>query len=623
MLEKWNKNKFTVYDNEGNTVLELINELGSLTNDICDSLDNKTDLYGNHLGQWQGLNRPTLSDEGMRATVEKLDKEINKLSVIKLIDNIDGTDYKTGDYIDFNYVKSLQIQQFSDIMRKFRINKKIKILTRGTSMTYGFDTNSLDVREPLSTPTDRGTEHKRTRATQNYPEALKEYIDNVYGINSCELENIGYSGAWVKYSFDEYYKNRTGNLELIEFGTNDSRLNNCPYVGDVKKFIEYYEQLIVREILMGNGLILITPFQTRRTKDLDVETFRTAVFLLGKKFNIPVIDGGELVESYQYTIWSDETHLTGDGYKIIGYRIGASLLNKNLVNPQIVGENTVLLMSPTEDSCYYKGDSLFYTAPSGYTPDSIDQDRIACRLNKDGEIIYTFYAEQEGLVVLPSLYMYEGSKLEISLNNKIPQSKVRNVHTYYRYSDYDGSNPPSVILENTQGNKPYAKQNMYYWFGDENILKINNKGWHTLTFKNISDTPINLYGVEFLSVEDYCKAYELNHFTLFYDNNGIATGDIVLRESLENYKSVVIYYDFAGISSTECDFKPYAEHNIRLVNLSNSDSLSEYIGEMAIRKKDENTLTIVRNKGLVRDENGVAQPYTNSLITIKKIVGKL
>ena len=70
--KKVGNKRFTVYDSEANTVLELLNELGSLTNDVCDSLDNKTDLFGDHKGSWHGLNRPTMSEEGMRATVEDI-----------------------------------------------------------------------------------------------------------------------------------------------------------------------------------------------------------------------------------------------------------------------------------------------------------------------------------------------------------------------------------------------------------------------------------------------------------------------------------------------------------------------------------------------------------------------
>lgn len=49
-------------------------------------LDNKTDLYGDHKGSWQGLKKPTMSDEGMRATVEK----INEVDIPKLTGDIEN-----------------------------------------------------------------------------------------------------------------------------------------------------------------------------------------------------------------------------------------------------------------------------------------------------------------------------------------------------------------------------------------------------------------------------------------------------------------------------------------------------------------------------------------------------
>ena len=69
---RYNGNKFSVYTSEEKTVLGLLDELGSQVNHNTDTLDNKTDLYGDHKGTWQGLNKPTMSEEGMRATVEDI-----------------------------------------------------------------------------------------------------------------------------------------------------------------------------------------------------------------------------------------------------------------------------------------------------------------------------------------------------------------------------------------------------------------------------------------------------------------------------------------------------------------------------------------------------------------------
>lgn len=71
----WNKERFSIYDSEEKQVLGLIKELGEFTNENTNGLKGKTDLYGDHKGSWQGLNKPTLSEEGLRATVEKINEQ--------------------------------------------------------------------------------------------------------------------------------------------------------------------------------------------------------------------------------------------------------------------------------------------------------------------------------------------------------------------------------------------------------------------------------------------------------------------------------------------------------------------------------------------------------------------
>ena len=120
-----NGNKFSVYESEEKTVLGLLGELGSQINNNTDTLDSKTDLYGDHKGTWQGLDRPTMSDEGVRATVEDIidnkipsietslnnieNETIEKLSIkndlgtflkIKKDNFIDTINYTVNDYYD-------------------------------------------------------------------------------------------------------------------------------------------------------------------------------------------------------------------------------------------------------------------------------------------------------------------------------------------------------------------------------------------------------------------------------------------------------------------------------------------------------------------------------------------
>lgn len=75
LKEKWNKNNFSIYQSEEKTVLRLIQNIFNFNKEIIDELENKTDKNGNHLGQWQGLDKPTMSVEGTTALVEKLARE--------------------------------------------------------------------------------------------------------------------------------------------------------------------------------------------------------------------------------------------------------------------------------------------------------------------------------------------------------------------------------------------------------------------------------------------------------------------------------------------------------------------------------------------------------------------
>ena len=93
-MGRTNGNRFSVYTSEEKTVLGLINELAQENNQVTQEFDvinkvleEKTDLYGDHKGSWQGLNRPTLSEEGMRATVENINNNVIP-SITNHLDNM-------------------------------------------------------------------------------------------------------------------------------------------------------------------------------------------------------------------------------------------------------------------------------------------------------------------------------------------------------------------------------------------------------------------------------------------------------------------------------------------------------------------------------------------------------
>lgn len=92
-MNKWNGKRFSVYTSEEKSALGLIKELGEQTNYNTDELEQvkisdskkvshqemqetyKLDKDANFTGSWHGIKKPTASQEGLQATVDKIVEE--------------------------------------------------------------------------------------------------------------------------------------------------------------------------------------------------------------------------------------------------------------------------------------------------------------------------------------------------------------------------------------------------------------------------------------------------------------------------------------------------------------------------------------------------------------------
>ena len=172
---EYNNRRFSIYDSEEKTALSLMNELGQACNEVLNRADevekqandnkvNKVsydDLQNNYQlttdgananfdGTWQGLNRPTLSDEGMRATVEDIiDNKIPSIETslvninrtingeINLNDKFNGANFFLGDQ-GTNYSINKMIETADNILKT-----NIRDLFLVIYMQYKKDTNEL------------------------------------------------------------------------------------------------------------------------------------------------------------------------------------------------------------------------------------------------------------------------------------------------------------------------------------------------------------------------------------------------------------------------------------------------------------------------------------------------
>lgn len=140
MKHNYNGNAFTVYDDEL-SMLEIVDEHHK-------AIVNKTDLYGDHKGSWQGISKPTLSEEGMRATVEKHMQDISELQndVTELFNSVNDkaiTLYQDNIHLiemggSFVLGENLSINETINISNSIHLNGNGHKILLGRGVNYAF-----------------------------------------------------------------------------------------------------------------------------------------------------------------------------------------------------------------------------------------------------------------------------------------------------------------------------------------------------------------------------------------------------------------------------------------------------------------------------------------------------
>lgn len=639
-MDKYNGNKFSIYDSEEKSVLKLLKKLGDIVNNNINILKNKTDLYGDHKGSWQGIPGPQWAEPGIAGVVDKL----TKLMTLELISDIDGTEHKKGDLVDVDNIIRLQQINYSKIMRTLKknetdTNETVNIICRGDSLTYGYDIKSSDKRPSVGKPNDKGTTQTTTIASVTYPEALFSAL-KLFN-KDITVENLGISGTTCEGSFEKYYKARKDSLEIIMLGTNDSRNTNYQHHGDIERFITYYEQLIIRSTLWGNAIIMVQPPSNYYMRDLNIETYRTAIKKLADKYCITLLDASEMTTGLPFTHWSDQTHFTGLGYKHLGYSIANAIAIQDPNQPLLIQANSVLLTRPTEDSCKFFGNANYSMSTVGYTPfsflgsDGKTPGRGIGKFVGEGKIIYTFKTTEDNLIVLPTLFCHEDSSFKITLDHGLQQSCTPLGTTQYEFTEFDNNRPSEIIITGGERNAKfdYRKNKKF-----DEMLFINHKGWHSLTIEVENGEMLNdghynvVYGVEFISVEDWSNMTRYNKYEkLYHSENEINTPTqkgtkITLNKNMDEYDFLIISYNNLGIEPRVVDFKINTSITLRSYNLSNEENEFDIaFNEVNLKKIDEYNILVDFNKSVTLRNNGGNLSLSNtgneSLAEIRTIMG--
>lgn len=415
-----------------------------------------------------------------------------------------------------------QIQYFTKLLAKMAKHEPFRIVCQGDSMTYGQDTTSPDKRPAKSDPTceQKSAYSYHEQAGKTYPEALQEFCNIIFGNGKVEIINRGYSGDWAEISKERWKNNPNADLHFIMLGTNDSCTNDyVPNVvqQNITKYVEDMSALIEQILDFGSAIILLTPPKHANEEDLIRAAYRQAVWALGKKYLIPVIDTTEFLISYPYQeVQSDDIHYNSKGYTVFAAKIAGILAGLGAAyHPFLVRANQMILPSLHEygitirDADNHLAVSVLEENElSPYGLGSTDSKGLMFHLYSGTCITLSFYASEDHLLIIPLFEIAEDEgKLNISLDfgvdpgrpvvANILEGSAKNLRSLWPFKS-------KLTFAGRMGRKSIELKNADVIFSSSFLLP--RKGYYSIRMENFSDShSVYFYGFLCLSLLDYCR----------------------------------------------------------------------------------------------------------------------
>ena len=465
----------------------------------------------------------------------------------KATNNIEEGIAQAHKRLDFKEIQTLKMAEF---LKKLRMNEAVKIAMFGDSVFWGYCSVESEDRTPCTeqpTIDDYGAKFNYEGYYQNntrIPETMVAALNTVYDNKVTLVKKIWTGDVAALFEYESsgkkkrlgaptHWKPSLSDVAIMNYGINDAMGGhiNIGYKGHIDLFVKGYKELIERELLNGTAVILLTPFKQATIGregvhgDLDdrtlIDIYEQAIYDIAGEYGIPVINANDLTRDLTNESFIDFTHFTGAYNEAVGKRLASIFIGQSPKNPLLVTNNSYLGVRHQIDNVNLVGGACFeYKAESPNQATGIatpDLDSPTITRNPGGiqvslkaeadKVVWSFYAEQDGMVVIPSFFTDDSAAtVEVKLNFGGKQGMYPNYYNYVGSGSINRKYEEPTTVSYTSENLVSGAMGYHVLTPDTKVLKIAAAGHHSIEISVKGLTPgslIHVYGLTFLSMQSY------------------------------------------------------------------------------------------------------------------------
>lgn len=433
--------------------------------DVQEEIDTKLDEMATDGTLERIINQEIFDD--LNTQIQTINGEITSINndITSINNQLDGLDITSKNIVLLsNYYKKI-----------IRHSGSVHIGCMGDSITRGVDTVSSDIVQSTIT-TDSGYTQTTTVAGTTYPEKLQDLMQSLFTDFQTTVSNYGISGSTVKDACTYWTQNKNTDLMLMMFGLNDANESyEGAYYGDISQFVSYYEILIKRYLNFNSAIMLLLPTSgcamgRDNFKYDNITAYYQAIRMLGKKYNIPVIETpSEITNNFVASEFSDGTHLNTKGYSLLASRICACLINANIHEP------TPTSVSWNSHDSVINVDNYTHIIQTGSASDVVTSyNKRQNTLANNTVVSLGIRTTEDNMLVSINGYQCVGT---LKVDDGLISVPMFNGVTENLINQAEYNSSASTETRNSK------KANLNYLVNFSNYVVIPNKGYHLITFK--------------------------------------------------------------------------------------------------------------------------------------------